>query len=90
MGKTIFMVACLAGEGFLVYCLSQYVLELRRGRRLAGARAADLPNWLGPSPVVPFTKKRPGTREISPAPAAASLSPASGFSISSIEVRRRA
>ena len=43
MGKTIFLFACLAGEGFLLYCLFQFVLESRRAHRAAGARDADTP-----------------------------------------------
>ena len=90
MGKTIFMVTCLAGESFLVYCLIQFVLESRRSRRLAKAVEADLPNWFGPRSVVPFKRERAGARRSSPAAAGTFSSPASRDAITSIEVRRRA
>ncbi len=57
MGRTLFMFACLAGEGFLLYCLFQFVLESRRAHKAAGARDADVQAWLGSRSAIRFSRE---------------------------------
>ena len=89
MGKTLFLFACLAGEGFLLYCLFQFVLESRRAHRAAGARDADVPAWLGSRSLIRFSRERAVAFRNSFARAGAS-GPASREAVSSMEVKRPA
>ncbi|HYB60283.1 MAG TPA: hypothetical protein VEH50_02290, partial [Methylomirabilota bacterium] len=89
VGKTLFLCACLAGEGFLLYCLFQFVLESRRAHGAAGARDADVPAWLGSRSVIRFSRERAAASRNSIARTGAS-GLASREAVGSMEVKRPA
>jgi len=58
MGKTLFIVSFLAGEGFLIYCLIQFHLERRRGRTHVPAKTEEVVSWRASASIIPFSRDR--------------------------------
>jgi hypothetical protein len=60
MGIMIFLAACLAGEGFLLYCLFHFVRESRRMRQQAQTGTMDGSIELKSQYVLRLATKHPG------------------------------
>jgi len=88
MGKTLFIVACLAGEGFLIYCLLQFHLERRRGRLRVHGETEDVFSWQSSPSVIPFSRDRRAARAMSAARAEAFAWSSADETITPIEARR--
>jgi len=90
MGKTLFIMACLAGEGFLIYCLIQFHLERERGRLRGHRETEDVVSWQSSPTVIPFSRDRRTARTKSTARAEAFAWSSADETITSIEARRHA
>jgi len=88
MGKTLFIMACLAGEGFLIYCLIQFHLERKRGRQHVRAKTEKVAFWQSSPSVIPISRDRRIARAKSAAQAEALEWSSVHDPVISIEARR--